>query len=331
MSAIPEINIALSQHLNKIAKEYRAVGDNPHRIKAFTKAALNISQTLSPVISGAYARANIEGVGESIEKVIDDFLASGSSQRLKQMHEDDKEDELKVLELFQSYYGIGPSTAKKFYDEGYRTIQDLMDHANLSEAQTIGIIWHDHIQQRIPRGEIDLIRERIGYLLDPYGIKWIIAGSYRRQEPLSGDVDILVEEREDLNMQGLVLLLSSILPAKLALGDTKFMGIVRLSKNYYGHRIDIRMVSAQAFPFALMYFTGSQQFNILMRQRALDLGYTLNEYALISKSTNEEGEVEEVHYMVDDESDIFDLLGLLYVPPQERFRTLRHLEVIDQL
>src|SRR5690606_7834094 len=133
-------------------------------------------------------------------------------------------------------------------------------------------------------------------LFDQYGIKWTIAGSYRRGESSSGDIDLLVESRDDLDMDVLLSLLDNIIVATLAKGEKKFMGMLRLSDEYYGHRIDIRLVDPNEYVYALMYFTGSEQFNVLMRNRAIEFGLTLNEYDL-SDGKN--------YYPATNEKDIF--------------------------
>ena len=66
----------------------------------------------------------------------------------------------------------------------------------------------------------------------------------------------------------------------------------------------------EQFPFALHYFTGSKEHNIRLRQRAIDRGLKLNEYALAGD--------EEVDRRARTEADIFEALGLDYVPPELR-------------
>ena len=97
------------------------------------------------------------------------------------------------------------------------------------------------------------------------------------------------------------------------------MGIVRLSDQYNGHRIDIRLIEPQSYAAALMYFTGSQRFNILMRQRAIALRLTLNEYGLFSIDNNSP-------YPINSEEDTFRALGVRYMSPRERTRDMRSLE-----
>ena len=96
------------------------------------------------------------------------------------------------------------------------------------------------------------------------------------------------------------------------------MGIVQLDDQHNGHRIDIRLVEPKSYIFALLYFTGSQRFNILMRQRAIELGMTLNEYGLYDNKG--------VSQPANSEEDIFNILRIKYIPPEARTRTIGLLE-----
>jgi len=167
---------------------------------------------------------------------------------------------------------------------------------------------------------MDLIRDKIGSILDIYKIKWDIAGSYRRQEESSGDIDVLVESRPDFNMDGLIQILQPIIPAILAKGSTKTMGVIQISASYNGHRIDIRLIDPKSYAAALMYFTGSQYFNILMRRRAIELGLKLNEYGLYDHNGQS--------LPISSEEDIFRILKIAYIPPIERTKNIPNLTYI---
>lgn len=309
-------NQDIANMLNHIGSYYSMEGDT-YRAKSFLNASTKIANYPIPIINGRQARADIKGIGASIADEIDAFLVSGTSPRLQEL-EAKFTDRKQIIDNFMSYYGIGPVSAVKFYNQGFRTLEDLWFKANLTDAQKIGIMWRDHIDKRIDRVEMDTINAQIGALLNPYNIKWAIAGSYRRNEPSSGDIDILVQSQPDLNMDGLIYLLKNFLPATLARGPTKFMGIFRLSPDTFGHRIDIRLIEPKAYPFALLYFTGSQRFNILMRQHALTLGMTLNEYGLYTTAGVPVPGIET-------EADIFTKLGLNYVEPEMRTKTIASL------
>ena len=79
-------------------------------------------------------------------------------------------------------------------------------------------------------------------------------------------------------------------------------------------RIDIMITKPAEYPFAILYFTGSKEFNTKMRQHALDLGYSMNEYSLTS--TEDGTNIDENQFKV--EKDIFKFLHLEYVDPSKR-------------
>ena len=70
--------------------------------------------------------------------------------------------------------------------------------------------------------------------------------------------------------------------SSLALGEKKYMGIVKLKRKRHARRMDILITSQEEYPFAILYFTGSQELNILMRKDAIERGLRLNEYSLVN-------------------------------------------------
>lgn len=299
---------------------YYTIARDTYRARAFNNASAKIAAHPYAILSGSQARRELTGIGDSIQSAIDEYMTTGTVGRLQELQVQFP-DRKATIDYFRSFYGIGPVTAVKLYDQGFRTLEDLWFKANLTDAQRVGIMWREHIGIPIPRAEMDLINEAIGFVLNPYNIRWAIAGSYRREEPSSNDIDLLVEARPDFNMDSLVALMQQVIPATLAQGPTKFMGIFRLSDQYNGHRIDIRIISPESYSAALLYFTGSQRFNILMRQRAIDLGMTLNEYGLFIGGNN-------IPLPVTSEGDIFAHLKVVYLAPRERTRTLNALTPI---
>src|SRR5205814_4245988 len=102
----------------------------------------------------------------------------------------------------------------------------------------------------------------------------------------------------------------------IAQGPTKTS--VRLRS---GIQCDLRVVSSAEYPFALNYFTGSKEHNIEMRSRALQRGWTLNEYRL-SKLPADPKAKKKIHRQkipkVRDESELYRALGLDLIPPELR-------------
>lgn len=99
------------------------------------------------------------------------------------------------------------------------------------------------------------------------------------------------------------------------MGETKFMGACKLSKESFTRRLDIRLTPYDQYFCAILYFTGSDMFNKEMRTHALEMGFTLNEYTLRPVgSTGVPGEPVEIN----SEKEIFDCIGFPYKEPQER-------------
>lgn len=296
---------------------YYTIEHDEYRAIAFKNASLAIDNTPVVVLSGAQAkRDKIKGLGISSQEIIDEYMKTGHVKRL-----DDFEikyaDIKKITDQFREIYGIGPVTAMKFYNNGYRSLEDLWTLAPLTNAQKLGIIWKYHLQRRIPRSEIDIIDALLQQYLKPLNIIHVIAGSYRREEPDSGDIDVLVVSGTGVNMNMILENIKPLIVGTLAKGHTKFMGILRINDNYWGRRIDIRLIEPSSFAYALLYFTGSQRFNILCRQRAQELGMILNEYGLY-----ENGE----SLAADNEGDIFSQLRIGYLEPWERVKNIDSLD-----
>jgi DNA polymerase/3'-5' exonuclease PolX len=163
-------NKELADILELISSYYIMVRDT-YRAKAFSNASAKIAAHPIAIISGAQARNELTGIGDSIQAAIDEFISSyeqngvGTVKRLQEL-EQRFADRKVTIDLFRSIFGIGPTRAVQFYEQGFRTLEDLWYKAPLVSAQRLGILWRLHINQRIPRDELDLINEKIGYILN---------------------------------------------------------------------------------------------------------------------------------------------------------------------
>jgi DNA polymerase (family X) len=98
----------------------------------------------------------------------------------------------------------------------------------------------------------------------------------------------------------------------LALGQKKFMGVAKIDPTAPARRIDILITPEASYGFALMYFTGSMDFNIGVRKVALEKGYTMNEYGLTPLTDAPPPP------LLASEEDIFNFLGLKAIKPKKR-------------
>src|SRR5206468_9478138 len=136
------------------------------------------------------------------------------------------------------------------------------------------------------------------------------AGSLRRCKEIIGDVDFLVSSKAPAAVIDFFTAQAGILSVT-AKGETKASVILS-----GGIQCDLRVVSDGEYPFALAYFTGSKEHNIVMRQRAIQRGLRLNEYGLFRSTEETRDPALRVDCKTEDE--IFEKLGLPYIAPELR-------------
>ena len=141
-----------------------------------------------------------------------------------------------------------------------------------------------------------------------------IAGSYRRKKSTSGDIDILLTGPSKKVFENFIdtLELSGYLVGTFAKGTKKYMGMGKIEKGT-ARRIDIMYTKPDEYPFAVLYFTGSSEFNQRMRAEVLARGLSLNEYSLKDVKTKKK-----VEHIFKNEKDIFEYLGYKYLKPEDR-------------
>jgi DNA polymerase/3'-5' exonuclease PolX len=265
---------------------------------------------------------NIKGIGEQIKKKLEEIFETG---KLRSAEKARSTGNLKLYENLMKIHGVGVNKAKELVDLGIESMEDLLEKLEedpdiLNSQQKIGVKYYHDINTRIPRKEMekhDLYLNKIIKAIDP-DILISIVGSYRRKVKESGDIDMLVsfnrksskEERAELLSKVIkVLRKEKYIQDTLALGDKKYMGVVKLKRHRVNRRLDILVTSIEEYPFALLYFTGSQALNIILRQVAIDHGLRLNEYTL----TKNKKEIK-----LKTEEEIFNYLGYKYIEPENR-------------
>jgi DNA polymerase beta len=212
----------------------------------------------------------------------------------------------------------------------------------LDSTQKLGLRFADEFQQRIPREEVAQIERRLKSIaasVDPQ-LSVMICGSYRRGNLSSGDVDCLVchpdhkprSEKWKVSeqtgakvpnnrfLQAFVAALSTdgLATDDISHGPTKYMGVIRLpssSAPTLHRRLDLRVVPWQCYHFSTLYFTGSDDTNVEMRDEAIAQGMTLSEYGLVNTKTKEYVNTTEEF---NSERDIFDKLKMAYREPCQR-------------
>lgn len=313
-------------NLESLKKTYLHDDSKKWNLKALSSAINSIKKYEGEILNGAQLEKDIKGVGEKIAKRIDEILETGSLKELNNISSNDKSND--NLENLLLITGVGPARAKKWLAEGIKNIDDVREAIKNNKITAthhidIGIKYYEDFQKMIPRGEIDIMKGIISTSMKKVDSKLIfeICGSYRRGVSESGDIDILVSHPDHLEniseekfLERIVKELTKkkfIIGNLTSKGNTKFMGVCKIDESPYARRIDIRVIDYSSYYTSLLYFTGSKNFNLYLRNKALENNYTLNEYSLTELTTNKA-------YLLKSEEEIFDILKIPYLTPKER-------------
>ena len=315
----------------------------PFGARAYAKVIAQLKNYEGPITTYENVES-IDGIGEKIKKKIKEILETGSlasAEKAKELYNID------ALDAFQNIYGVGPAKATELIKAGYTSIAQLRDAIKtnpklLNDKQKIGLKYYEDLLERIPRDEMEEHRDILDVLkpveMEDYETE--IVGSFRRGVKSSGDIDVLIRvpsgidsktSKESLTLYVEMLKGFGYIEEILALGEHKCMAISRIDEellselydrkylaigrmyNGKARRLDLLMTPDEEYAYAILYFTGSDRFNVAFRQYALDNGYTLNEHTL----TPIRAGVQSVPYMKT-EKDIFKFLGLRYIEPSKR-------------
>ncbi|XP_032737810.1 DNA polymerase lambda isoform X2 [Lontra canadensis] len=321
-------NPHITEKLEVLAKAYSVQGDK-WRALGYAKAINALKSFHKPVTS--YQEAfSIPGIGKRMAEKIVEILESGHLRKLDHISES-----VPVLELFSNIWGAGTKTAQMWYQQGFRTLEDIRDRASLTSQQAIGLKHYDDFLERIPREEATEIEQTVREAAQAFspGLLCVACGSYRRGKASCGDVDVLLTHPDGRSHQGIFNPLLDSLRRQGFLTDDlvsqeengqqqKYLGVCQLPGPERRHRrLDIIIVPYSEFACALLYFTGSAHFNRSMRALAKTKGMSLSEHALSTSV------VRDTHGLklgpgrvlpTPTEKDVFRLLGLPYREPAER-------------
>ena len=272
---------------------------------------------------------------------IEEILEKGYLQKAEDSRKDPKTVALKTL---TSIPEIGPSKAADLYAAGITSVEELLKRPELlNRKQLIGLRHYRDLAERIPREEMDhwlsdlrhIVGETLGEMIvNP--INMDLVGSYRRGHKTSGDVDFYLSLEDGESLNGIMENISESLVTMGGLqeedvfsqGDHKLMCVAKLGPKWKARHVDIFIFHRSQYPFAMMYATGSGEFNVRFRNHALGMGWSLSDKALCAGEAGGPPPTPELlqerlgKKLISCEEDIFRFLGLAYIPPAERTPTV---------
>ena len=314
----------IAEVFESIAQMLELKGENVFKSRAYTNAAraLEIYTGDLTAAVGEGRLDEIAGVGKAIADKITELVATGQLaffERLK------AEFPPGIFEMFE-VQGLGPKKIKALWEKlEIITIADLekgCSDGRIADLAGFGKKTAANILLAIQARAKHAGRYRIGVIAGdaeqmvadlrelPEVLQASIAGSYRRRKEVVGDLDFIVATSEP-EVVSKFFIEHPMVESVMVHGATK--SSVRMKS---GIQADLRVVTTGEYPFALNYFTGSKEHNIVLRQRALARGWTLNEYRL---GFDEKSKITpEAVPPIDDERGLYRALDLDYVEPELR-------------
>lgn len=315
---VPVSNADVARVFTHVAELLELDEANPFRVRAYREAARvieSLTESLAALEQREEGLTGIRGIGKDLAGKIHDILTTGTTQ----VYEDVKGKFPPGLPALTLLQGLGPKRVRTLWQtlgvtdraglekaarEG--KLKDLPGFGEKMEQKVLHSLavaasWGDRMMLATAWPVAEELVARLGRCK---GVEQVeAAGSFRRRRDTVGDLDLVVTGgRVDAVMDTLVK--HPHVAEVLGRGDTK--SSVRLAS---GLQVDLRLVPAESFGAALLYFTGSKAHNIELRRIALDKGLSLNEYGLWKGKQQVAGRTEE---------EIYRALGMPWIPPELR-------------
>lgn len=317
-----------------VLKKKEIINNETYKVKAYEKVIGQLEEFPGPIYSMKDIEdANFSGIGKKTKAKLEEIFDTGKLVAAEKA-KTDADGNINLYDELLEIFGVGPVKAKELIDVyGVTSIQDLREkvEANsdiLPKASKVGLQYYEELRERIPRSEMEL-HDTVIHSFLPTGAYAQITGSYRRGLSTSGDIDVIItvppknnkrvlNSSEASNKNRLLFLefleelgKEGYITDILSLGPSKCLAVCKIDDIH--RRIDFILTPHEEFYYALLYFTGSKQFNVAMRGYALKKGWSLSEHLPVR-----EGAIGPAPQIPGSERDIFDFFGLKYVEPKDR-------------
>ena len=299
-------------------------GENPFKTRAYTNAARTLESLTEPLATlvAEDRLGTIKGIGDALQQKITELVTTGKLPYYEELKASLPPGLMEMLQI----PGVGPKKVKALYDQlGLKSVPDLEAACRAGQIASLAG-FGEKTQAKILEG-IQFRRTYASRHLLVAGIKAAdpllealrehpdvircgTAGSLRRSKEVIGDVDFLASSKHPSHVLDYFVSQPGVISVS-AKGDTKASVILT-----GGIQADLRVVSDVEYPFALAYFTGSKEHNIVMRQRAIQRGLRLNEYGLFRSAEETRDPALRVECRTEEE--IYAALDLAFIPPELR-------------
>lgn len=296
-----------------LLKNSNQILNKPFKVKAYFNAITNIKK-LNFNLNKNNIKILVKPdklVGEKIYKKIKEFVNTGNIKEVDTLLL-----ERKRYEELLKIRGFGIKGVEILLKNGITSLDSLLKNKEyqqkLNHNQLLGLRYYKDLNTKIPKNEVkELMINFYNFIKIPFDI----AGSYRRNKDFSSDIDIIIKLEDILKKYNNIENFKNIIKNypyyvnSLVTGNKKISLLMKSFLTGIIRQIDIIIVQKKEFYNALLYFTGSKEFNEKIRSILKKRGYLLNEYYLLKDN---------VKYYLKSEKEIFEILKMSYIKPENR-------------
>jgi len=326
---MPVVNASIAAIFDEIADLLDIQGANPFRVRAYRNAARTIGELGTDVrnlVKGGTPLTDIPGIGDDLARKIEEILETGKCEALEKLHRQMPPAVTELLKL----PGLGPKRVKTLWHElDIETLGQLLKAAQAGRIRALhgfGEKTEQSILQAVERqlahhprfklaAAAQYAEAYLAYLRALPGVERAeAAGSFRRCKETVGDLDLLIIAGNAAEAMQRFVTYEDVTQVT-ASGETRASVLL---KN--GLQVDARVMPAESYGAALVYFTGSKAHNIAIRRIAQERGLKINEYGVFRGQRRVAGETEE---------SVYAAVGLPWIPPGLR-ENLGEIEAASQ-
>ncbi len=304
-------NAEVADLLDRLGDAAEAAGEDRFKVVAYHRAATSI-RNMEEEVETLWERKKLEEikfVGSGIARKLDEYFRTGKLRLLDELGAKVPQGVPELVKV----PGIGPRTAYRLsHDLGVTGVADLraaLESGRLDEefgpgvrkSLLLSIEKFQSFGSRMLLPEAEGVFQKLEAYFGALGISVRMAGSLRRGKATVGDVDLLSTDDRTMDALAGCPAVAQVLEKGPKRTSVKLEG---------GVQVDVRVFGIDELGAALLYFTGSKDHNIALRNLAIERGWKLNEYGLF--------DAEGARVAGESEEGVYERLGLQYVPPELR-------------
>lgn len=304
-------NLEVAELLDRMGDLVEANGEDRFKVIAYHRAATSIRNMEADVeqLWKDKRLEEIQYVGSGIAKKIDEYLETGELGIMQELQRKTPAG----VPMLMKVQGVGPRTAYKLSHElGIDSVEELEKALKSGRLDTkfgptvrksflIGIQKLQSFEKRMLLPEAEGVFQKMASYFDGLGMRVAMAGSLRRGKSTVGDLDLLSTDKRAIDAAVGCPGVSQVVEKGPKRASVKLED---------GVQVDVRLFEEEEYGAAMVYFTGSKDHNIALRNMAIDRGWKLNEYGLFDRAGK--------RLAGRTEGEVYAKLGLRYIPPPLR-------------